>query len=295
MNLRKFRKATAKKRMLDNHKETSGKKKRKKSDNPTTNYLILEQEVEEEEEEEIDDEEETSFLEENVIIKPREPPSIGGDTTASESNTMTLEQFTDIVLASEGMTLNNNNKADQELQEEREKKAMVATILQNKDLTVEVKSSKSKPVVLSPRETHSNFVGAAKNSKNQIIHNNHHHHHNSTVVVSVKPRVNTTRCNSTNLVEEWLQKMPTSTPTPPTGSGPSTTGGTTLYEPEITTTPTAALNLSVKSTQYSSSGSFKPASGPATATIKPCIMELSKSRAIRDIQLAHTKDVHGNL
>jgi len=295
MNLRKFRKATAKKRMLDNHKEASGKKKRKKSDNSTTNYLILEQEVEEEEEEEIDDEEETSFLEENVIIKPREPPSIGGDTTASESNTMTLEQFTDIVLASEGMTLNNNNKADQELQEEREKKAMVATILQNKDLTVEVKSSKSKPVVLSPRETHSNFVGAAKNSKNQIIHNNHHHHHhNSTVVVSVKPRVNTTRCNSTNLVEEWLQKMPTSTPTPPTGSGPSTTGGTTLYEPEITTTPTAALNLSVKSAQYSTSGSFKPASGPATATIKPCIMELSKSRAIRDIQLAHTKDVHGN-
>lgn len=296
MNLRKFRKATAKKRMLDNHhKETlSGKKKRKKSDN--SNYLILNEQEEEEE----------TFLEEdnNGVIKPEEePPSTsGGDTTSvSESNTMTLEQFTDIVLASEGMTLNNNNKAvDQELQEaEREKKAMVATILQNKDLTVEVKSSKSKPVVLSPRETHSNF-GANSNSNNHHqVHNNHHHHHNSTVVVSVKPRVNTTRCNSTNLVEEWLQKMPTSTPTPPTGSGPSTTGGsgagggggTTLYEPEIAL-PTAALNLSVKSSQYSTSGSFKPVA--AAATIKPCIMEVSKSRAIRDIQLAHTKDVHGN-
>lgn len=221
MNLRKFRKATAKKRLLDNHKghkDVSGKKKRKKSD-PNVEVEDLEEKFEE-------------------------------TIDTSESNTMTLEQFTDIVLASEGMTLNNNNKEDQE---EQEKKAMVATILQNKDLTVEVKSAKSKPVVLSPRENHSNFGG------------NH-----STVVVSVKPRVNATRCNSTNLVEEWLQKMPTTT--------------TTLYEPE---TPTA-LNLSVKNPQYSNSpGAFK-------STTKPCIMELSKSRAIRDIQLAHTKDVHGN-
>ena len=75
MNLRKFRKATAKKRLLDNHKghkDVSGKKKRKKSD-PNV---------------EIEDLEEEKF-EETI------------DT--SESNTMTLEQFTDIVLASEGM------------------------------------------------------------------------------------------------------------------------------------------------------------------------------------------------
>ena len=89
MNLRKFRKATAKKRMLDNHKETSGKKKRKKSD---SNNYVLEPEVE-------------TFLEDNsvnnIVLKPEDQPSIGGDTT-SESNTMTLEQFTDIVLASEG-------------------------------------------------------------------------------------------------------------------------------------------------------------------------------------------------
>ena len=47
---------------------------------------------------------------------------------------------------------------------------MVATILQNKDLTVEVKTAKSKPVVLSPRE------------------NNHNFNHHNSVVVSVKPR-----------------------------------------------------------------------------------------------------------
>ena len=159
------------------------------------------------------------------------------------------------------MTINNNNKEDQE---EREKKAMVATILQNKDLTVEVKSAKSKPVVLSPRENSSTFSS------------NH-----STVVVSVKPRVNNspTYCKSNNLVEEWLQKMPP----------------TTVYEPE--TTPTAALNLSVKRPlhhQYSSSNNSNP-SASSLSKSKPCIMELSKSRAIRDIQLAHTKDVHGNL
>ena len=49
---------------------------------------------------------------------------------------------------------------------------MVATILQNKDLTVEVKTAKSKPVVLSPREN------------NHVTNFNHH----NSVVVSVKPR-----------------------------------------------------------------------------------------------------------
>lgn len=229
MNLRKFRKATAKKRLLDNHKE---KKKRKKSDNISN---IEEPETE---------------MDQDMDDKVEEPI----DTT-SESNTMTLEQFTDIVLASEGMTINNNNKEDQE---EREKKAMVATILQNKDLTVEVKSAKSKPVVLSPRENCTNF-------------NSNH----STVVVSVKPRVNnSTYYKSNNLVEEWLQKMPV----------------TTIYEQE--STPSTALNLSVKRPlQYSSSNNSP---GQPKSSTKPCIMELSKSRAIRDIQLAHTKDVHGN-
>ena len=76
MNLRKFRKATAKKRLLDNHKE---KKKRKRSDNNS-----IADDPEPEYDQEIDD-----HIEEPI------------DTT-SESNTMTLEQFTDIVLASEG-------------------------------------------------------------------------------------------------------------------------------------------------------------------------------------------------
>ena len=72
------------------------------------------------------------------------------------SNTMTLEQFTDIVLASEGVTatsaVNNNNfkeeitEENEDKEAEMEKNAMVATILQNKDLTVEVKTAKSKPI-----------------------------------------------------------------------------------------------------------------------------------------------------
>ena len=118
MNLRKFRKATAKKRQLLD-KEVYKKKK----------LRILEKE-----------QEETSDLE----------------LSDQTSNTMTLEQFTDIVLASEGVTatsaVNNNNFKEEIMEEnedkeaEMEKNAMVATILQNKDLTVEVKTAKSKPI-----------------------------------------------------------------------------------------------------------------------------------------------------
>ena len=117
MNLRKFRKATAKKRQLLD-KEVYKKKK----------LRILEKE-----------QEETSDLE----------------LSDQTSNTMTLEQFTDIVLASEGVTSTsvNNNNFKEEIEEnaedkeaEMEKNAMVATILQNKDLTVEVKTAKSKPI-----------------------------------------------------------------------------------------------------------------------------------------------------
>ena len=119
MNLRKFRKATAKKRQLLD-KEVYKKKKC---------LRILEKEQQEE----------TSDLE-----------------LSETSNTMTLEQFTDIVLASEGVTatsaVNNNNFKEEIMEEnedkeaEMEKNAMVATILQNKDLTVEVKTAKSKPI-----------------------------------------------------------------------------------------------------------------------------------------------------
>ena len=119
MNLRKFRKATAKKRQLLD-KEVYKKKKC---------LRILEKEQQEE----------TSDLE-----------------LSETSNTMTLEQFTDIVLASEGVTatsaVNNNNfkeeitEENEDKEAEMEKNAMVATILQNKDLTVEVKTAKSKPI-----------------------------------------------------------------------------------------------------------------------------------------------------
>ena len=226
------------------------------------------------------------------VIKSETPaPTTCEELSSETSNTMTLEQFTDIVLASEGMTLNNNNNSiNDEEKEELEKKAMVATILQNKDLTVEVKTYKSKPVVLSPRENN------AFNSRNSLI-------------VSVKPRpqVNPspTRYSSQNLVEEWLKKMPN---LPPASSS------------ETTTTSSTALNLSVKKAsstaqpqqQYSRNpGAFNQAiptilqssssSSPTTSatTIKPVSTALPKndefkSRALRDIQLAHTKDVHGN-
>ena len=112
MNLRKFRKATAKKRQLLD-KEICKKKKR-----------VLEK-----------DHDETSDLERSEVATVEQ--------LSETSNTMTLEQFTDLVLASEGVTVNNNNIKEKE---EMEKNAMVATILQNKDLTVEVKTAKSKPI-----------------------------------------------------------------------------------------------------------------------------------------------------
>ena len=118
------------------------------------------------------------------------------------------------------------------------------------------------------------------------------------MVVSVKPRlqggvgphgqVHPPRYNSQNLVEEWLQKMPT------------------LPTEKLSASDSTALNLSVKpiaagptsksstcSSQYSklpisNNGAFNLQNSP------PNNMDSNKSRAIRDIQLAHTKDMHGN-
>merc|ERR1719282_1437287 len=215
MNLRKFRKATVKKRQLLD-KEICKKKRRMLIDlnSPQGHSGRFDEKF-------VD--------EENSNLSAMNPsPEVEKSELLSEtSNTMTLEQFTDIVLASEGMTLNNNNECTNSSnglgsahgaatpttnitvnggidklasvcsspsKEEMEKKAMVATILQNKDLTVEVKTAKSKPIVLSPREK---------------LNSN-------SVVVSVKPRLqglgaapHPPRYNSQNLVEEWLQKMPT--------------------------------------------------------------------------------------
>lgn len=267
MNLRKFRKATAKrKQMLD--KEVCKKKKKM--------LMIKSASV--------------NHLEEDSI----EVPVVAASELSSEtSNTMTMEQFADIVLASEGMTLNNNNdsgvsvaagetaSSEMTAKEELEKKAMVATILQNKDLTVEVKTAKSKPVVLSPRENASKF-------------NNYHNH---SVVVSVKPRTihpqqqQPSRYNSKNLVEEWLKKLPT----------PDSSSASPI---STSSTVSAALNLSLKTPscqQYSNNRSHPAAvssnissSAGAFNTMPKTSMDGFKSRAVRDIQLAHTKDMHGN-
>lgn len=68
--------------------------------------------------------------------------------TSSHQKDLTLEQFTDIVLASEGIRAKAANGNP-----EGEHRAMVANIMSNKDLTVEVKPAplSVKPVVLSPR------------------------------------------------------------------------------------------------------------------------------------------------
>lgn len=131
----------------------------------------------------------------------------------TESNTMTLEQFTDIVLASEGLSLdkrateknnNNNYKADNRCQNEASK--MVANLMQNNnDLIVEVSTchdlgkmsscshecpllhqvkpmSSPKPVVLSPRQPPGSHLLPHHLYKGKVSLS-------SSVVVSVKPRV----------------------------------------------------------------------------------------------------------
>lgn len=291
MNLRKFRKATVKKRQLLD-KEVCKKKRRMLIDLNSGRF-----------DEKMVDEENSNL---SAITSSRDMEK--SELLSETSNTMTLEQFTDIVLASEGMTLNNNNECTNSSlglgyeaatpnpkiggitqlvpechspsKEEMEKKAMVATILQNKDLTVEVKTAKSKPVVLSPRE------------------NNHNFNHHNSVVVSVKPRQHSQpqHTRSQNLVEEWLQKIP-ALPTPS-----STT-------PE-TVSSSSALNLSLNQRQmqpvqysrsspgaFNSNNSITHINTPKSASVSggsTSQMDSVKSRAIRDIQLAHTKDMHGN-
>ena len=101
---------------------------------------------------------------------------------------------------------------------------------------------------------------------------------------------------SQNLVEEWLQKIP-ALPTPS-----STT-------PE-TISSSSALNLSLNQRQmqpvqysrsspgaFNSNNSITHINTPKSASVSggsTSQMDSVKSRAIRDIQLAHTKDMHGN-
>ena len=115
----------------------------------------------------------------------------------------------------------------------------------------------------------------------------------NSVVVSVKPRLHhhggavaphPPRYNSQNLVEEWLQKMPTTLPAEKLGGGGEST---------------SALNLSVKpptaSKSSTCSSQYSKLQNPGAFNSTSPNMDSKQSRAIRDIQLAHTKDMHGNL
>lgn len=101
-------------------------------------------------------------------VDPNEPSSKVTKTSSNsnkknkskedDNNTMTLEQFTDIVLASEGLAVEEKAKVKKEMEEENNNsksktESVVANLMQNNnDLIVEVKPTKAKPVVLSPRQ-----------------------------------------------------------------------------------------------------------------------------------------------
>ena len=125
----------------------------------------------------------------------------------------------------------------------------------------------------------------------------------NSVVVSVKPRLqgggsapaaalHPPRYNSQNLVEEWLQKMPTTLPTAEKlASGSESTTALNLSMP-VKPLATASKS-STCSSQYSKLQNSNQNNGAFNLHSTPN-MDSNKSRAIRDIQLAHTKDMHGN-
>lgn len=236
MELRKVRKATAKKRILDKlnantasedepqvkvQKKLQRKKKPMKTD-------IDESDVDEDNQDvkhgEHDDSEESTA---------RNGEKVDDSVDQSETNTMTLEQFTDIVLASEGLSVDEQEKARRQgqdkkteskpvvlepisVKEENNNKTitatnaneMVANLMQNNnDLIVEVKKSPgkaAKPVVLSPRQPPGSHLLPHHYTSNVSL--------SSSVVVSVKPRVHPVPPQNKppkipHLVEEWFSKM----------------------------------------------------------------------------------------
>ena len=125
----------------------------------------------------------------------------------------------------------------------------------------------------------------------------------NSVVVSVKPRLqglgaapHPPRYNSQNLVEEWLQKMPTTLPT--------IAEKLPVVSRDHSGSESTALNLSMQSasksksstcsSQYSKLPNSSNQNNGAFNLHSTPNMDSNKSRAIRDIQLAHTKDMHGN-
>ncbi len=77
-----------------------------------------------------------------------------------------------------GGSSNNNNNSIVDVRHN----AMVANILQNKDLTVEVKPVRVKPVVLSPRHPDGNYLYHRRQQPQQSATSG------NSVVVSVQPR-----------------------------------------------------------------------------------------------------------
>ena len=127
---------------------------------------------------------------------------------------------------------------------------MVANILQNKDLTVEVKPLRVKPVVLSPRHPEGNYLYHHRAQPTKQPEN--------SMVVSVQPRQERPPAllppgrpqSVPKMVEEWFKKMQPpicSPPPPPTTPSPvcldaiNLTVKTSLTDPRSTTNPTESI------------------------------------------------------
>jgi hypothetical protein len=281
MQLRQYRKMTPKKRILERNSKECAASAAAAEQQPVSKMLRMSNKKKplkkrirkvaskhEEEEEAIDDEMEVdeAAAEEAAKIK----------AAMAENNTMTLEQFTEIVLASEGMTAaepmqrrlpvvierRNSSAASSSAMEENNNKKpaaaasaasaseMVANLIQNNnDLIVEVKPMRPKPVVLSPRQPPGSHLLPYQHNPNPSL--------SSSVVVSVKPRLSSKSVPSSSpppppTTSAAAHPMPPNKPPniprmveewfskmqpPITEQGPSSTAPTTTTE---------ALNLSTK-------------------------------------------------
>ena len=273
MELRKVRKAAAKKRHLDGSssdlesepeikidkkEDCDTPEKKNKVRKSSDGVIDIEKELEERqiEDEMADDDEDSEEVENGEM---------------SEKNNLTLEQFTDIVLASEGLSV-----AKKKEQEEANKRAAVKKPVflepipvkeENNNKAVQKDKSKdviennhatisgvAKPVVLSPRQPPGSHLLPHFRRSEKISLGN-------SVVVSVKPRI---QCKSPSpqppenntpktpqVVEEWLNKIHKEV---------MATGGTTTEN----NSDQGALNLSKKAPTTTSVSSLSPNSVKST-------------------------------
>ena len=160
---------------------------------------------------------------------------------------MLKDEDIQMVETSSGITNNNNNNIV-----DARHHAMVANILLNKDLTVEVKPVRVKPVVLAPRHPEGNSLYHGRQPSPAA---------SNSVVVSVQPRQERQapvlpppgRPHSVpRMVEEWFKKMQPPIASPPPVQPPSPV----CFD---------ALNLSVK---VSADSKFcPPASAKSNETV----------------------------